>query len=161
MNTNKPSSCGLKQGFLRQTFQRRKILEFLMSTKSHPTADSIYKEIVKEIPTVSRTTVYNTVNKLAEEGIIKRIKTKDSDMRFDAKTEPHYHFVCDNCGKVYDVGVCCGNILKYDVDGHNVKDIFICYSGVCKACKKLASNKVAGKKLDYNKIACKSGNKKG
>lgn len=110
-------------------------MEFLENTKSHPTADIIYKEIVKDIPTVSRTTVYNTVNKLAEEGIIKCIKTKDAEMHFDAMTEPHYHFVCSECGKIYDVGICCKNVLKYDVDGHKVEDIFICYSGVCKECK--------------------------
>ena len=141
MITNKFSSSGL-----RQTFQRFKILEFLMNTNSHPTADTIYKEIVKDIPNVSRTTVYNTVNKLAEEGIIKCIKIKDLEMRFDAQTEPHYHFVCTKCGRVYDVGLCCKNVLNYDVDGHKVEDIFICYSGVCKACRE---------------SACKRNNKKG
>jgi Fe2+/Zn2+ uptake regulation proteins len=130
MITNKLFSSGL-----RQTFQRRKILEFLENTKSHPTADAIYNKIVKDIPTVSRTTVYNTVNKLVEEGIIKCIKIKDSEMRFDAVTEPHYHFVCDECGKIYDIGVCCKSALKYDVDGHKVEDIFICYSGKCKKCR--------------------------
>ncbi len=141
MVTKKLSSSGL-----RQTFQRRKILEFLISTDSHPTAGAIYKKIVKDIPTVSRTTVYNTVNKLAEEGIIKCIKTKDSQMRFDAKTEPHYHFVCSKCGKIYDIGVCCKNVLNYDVGGHKIEDVFICYSGVCKAC---------------GELACKCGKKKG
>ncbi len=135
MITNKLSSSGLKQ-----TFQRRKILEFLENTKSHPTADSIYNEIVKEIPTISRTTVYNTVNKLAEEGIIKCIKTKNSEMRFDACTEPHYHFVCNECGHIYDIGVCCANALKYNVDGHKIEDIFICYSGTCKECNGKANN---------------------
>ena len=130
MITNKLSSSGL-----RQTFQRRKILEFLENTKSHPTADNIYNAIVKKIPTVSRTTVYNTVNKLVEEGIIKRIKIKDSEMRFDACTEPHYHFLCDICGKVYDIGLCCKNALSYEIDGHKVKDIFVCYNGMCRACK--------------------------
>lgn len=130
MITNKLSSSGLKN-----TFQRRKILEFLESTNSHPTADTIYKEILKDIPNVSRTTVYNTVNTLAKEGIIKCIKTKDAEMRFDGKTEPHYHFVCKKCGKVYDIGLCCSNVLKYDIDGHKIDDIFICYSGECKHCK--------------------------
>ncbi|MCL1972402.1 MAG: transcriptional repressor [Endomicrobia bacterium] len=131
MITNKLSLSGLKQ-----TFQRRKILEFLENTKSHPTADAIYKKIVKDIPGVSKTTVYNTVNKLAEEGIIKCIKTENSEMRFDAVTEPHYHFVCDKCAKVYDVGICCKNVLRYDIDGHKVEDVFICYNGICKTCKK-------------------------
>lgn len=141
MITNKVFPSGF-----RQTFQRRKILEFLMNTNSHPTADVIYKEIVKEIPTVSKTTVYNTVNTLVEEGIIKSFRAFDSDTHFDANTEPHYHFVCTECKKVYDVGLCCSNVLKYDIDGHKIEDIFICYSGICKSCKnkrkKTSSSKI-------------------
>ena len=129
MITNKFSSSGLKQ-----TFQRRRILEFLEADKTHPTADAIYKAIVKEIETISKTTVYNTVHKLAEEGIIKCFKTKDSEMHFDAMTEPHYHFVCNKCGKIYNAGLCCKNVLKYDIDGHKIEDIFICYSGICRDC---------------------------
>ncbi|MDR2426372.1 MAG: transcriptional repressor [Endomicrobium sp.] len=130
MITNKFLSLGL-----RQTFQRRKILEFLMNTDSHPTAYNIYKRIVKDIPTVSKTTIYNTVNKLVKERIIKCIKMKNSEMRFDANTEPHCHFVCSKCGRIYDVKICYKNILKHAIDGHKVEDVFICYSGVCKACK--------------------------
>lgn len=110
-------------------------MEFLENTKSHPTADTIYKEILKDIPTVSRTTVYNTVNTLVEEGIIKCIMTSNAEMRFDAMTEPHYHFVCKKCGQVYDVGVCCKNALRDEVLGHKIEDIFICYSGICSSCK--------------------------
>jgi Fur family peroxide stress response transcriptional regulator len=136
MITNKVSSFGL-----RQTFQRRKILEFLMSAKSHPTACEIYGKIIKEIPGVSKTTVYNTVNALVREGIIKCIKTKDSEMRFDACTNPHYHFVCLVCGKVYDAGSCCSEILKKEIEGHEVKDVFVCFSGICKSCKRGHKNR--------------------
>jgi len=129
MITNKLLSSGLKQ-----TFQRRKILEFLLSSKAHPTAAEIYKTISKEIPTISKTTVYNTVNALAKEGIIKRIKTETSQTRFDACVFPHYHFHCLKCGKVYDIEKFKGETLKDKVKGHKVKDVFVCFSGLCKTC---------------------------
>lgn len=136
MITNKLIASGL-----RQTFQRRKILEYLASTKSHPTVDTIYNEIIKIIPTVSRTTVYNTVNTLVEEGIIRCIKTQGSEMRFDAAVEPHYHFYCVQCENVYDVGECCPELIKKEIEGHKVEDVFICFSGVCKSCKTKNKNR--------------------
>jgi Fe2+ or Zn2+ uptake regulation protein len=130
MITNKLKSSGL-----RQTYQRAKILEFLTKTKSHPTAFEIYKNVSRHIPNVSKTTVYNNVNILVREGIVKCIKTKDPEMRFDACIEPHYHFICDKCGKVFDAGQCCGEILKDEIEGHEIKDVFICFSGICKNCR--------------------------
>ena len=134
MNTNKLSSSGLKQ-----TSQRKKILEFIESSKSHPTADEIFTNVRKDIPNVSRTTIYNTVNKLAKEGIIKCMNTKNGEMHFDACLEPQYHFMCDQCGAIYDLGLCSG-ILQKEIDGHEIKDIFICYNGICKECRRKNEN---------------------
>ncbi|AKL98578.1 Fur family transcriptional regulator [Endomicrobium proavitum] len=131
MITNKLSSSGLKQ-----TFARKVILEFLEKTKTHPTADMIYAQTVKIIPTVSRTTVYNTVKVLAKEGIIDRVLTKKGEMRFDACKEPHIHFACNKCGKVFDIKNCSCAKLGKEVDGHKVSGLFICYSGICQSCGK-------------------------
>ncbi|MDR1941273.1 MAG: transcriptional repressor [Endomicrobium sp.] len=130
MITNK-----LKLSGLRQTYQRAKILEFLTQTKSHPTAFEIYKKIAQHIPTVSKTTVYNNVHILAQEGLIKCIRTKDHEMRFDGDIEPHCHFSCDICGKVFDAGCSCADMLKDEIEGHTVKSLFVCFSGICKNCK--------------------------
>jgi Fur family peroxide stress response transcriptional regulator len=132
MITNKLKSSGL-----RQTYQRAKILEFLTKTKSHPTAFEIYKKIARDIPTVSKTTVYNNVNTLVREGIIKCIKIKEHEMRFDACTAPHYHFACDKCGKVYDIGQCCSEVLKSEMEGHEIKEVFVCFSGICRSCRQI------------------------
>jgi len=130
MSTNKLLSSGLKQ-----TSQRKKILEFIENAKSHPTADEIFINVRKDIPNVSRTTIYNTVNKLAKEGIIKCMNTKNGEMRFDACLESHYHFMCDKCGNIHDLGPSTG-ILQKEIDGNEIKDVFICYNGVCKECRR-------------------------
>ncbi|MCL2334869.1 MAG: transcriptional repressor [Endomicrobia bacterium] len=130
MSTNKNLPSGLKC-----TQQRKKILEFLENSKLHPTADDIFNKVRENMPHISRTTVYNTVNKLAKEGMIKCMNTRNGEMRFDAHTEAHYHFMCGECGSIFDIGPCTG-LLQKEIDGHEIKDIFICYNGVCKECRK-------------------------
>lgn len=46
---------------IRPSFQRIKILEYLANNNNHPTADEIFKDVVKEIPMLSKTTVYSTL----------------------------------------------------------------------------------------------------
>lgn len=120
---------------LKQTFQRRKILDFLTSSRNHPSAVEIYAHISKEIPTISKTTVYNTVNALARDRVIKRIKVKENEMRFDAFTERHYHFICVKCGKLYDIEPTAKELLQKEMDGHKIEDVFVCFSGICKNCR--------------------------
>ena len=47
---------------IRPSHQRIKVMEFLLKNKIHPTVDYIYNELHEEIPTLSKTTVYNTLN---------------------------------------------------------------------------------------------------
>lgn len=83
--------------------QRERIIEYLSSTKSHPTAEQIYNVVRKEDSKISLGTVYRNLDKLSKEGIIKRIKTTGTKDRFDFDTSAHMHGVCLKCGKVFDI----------------------------------------------------------
>ncbi|TDX52445.1 Fur family transcriptional regulator [Orenia marismortui] len=87
----------------RMTKQRKKILEVLRSTKSHPTADWIYDKVKKDIPNISLGTVYRNLNVLREMGQIIELNYGSSYSRYDANAEDHYHFTCLSCSKVMDV----------------------------------------------------------
>ena len=87
----------------RMTKQRRVILETLRRTKSHPTADWIYKEAKKELPDLSLGTVYRNLNKLKEEGEILELSFGSTFSRYDGNPENHYHFLCLQCDRMYDV----------------------------------------------------------
>lgn len=87
----------------RNTIQRGLVMQAVQSMHNHPTADEIYSHIVRSHPGISRATVYRNLAALAGEGLIQRVTHLDAADRFDFNLAPHYHFICQGCGKVYDV----------------------------------------------------------
>ncbi len=83
--------------------QREAIKEYLMNTKEHPTADTVYMNIRAAYPNISLGTVYRNLNLLAEQGEILKINCQDGCDRFDGNAELHYHFLCKTCGRVLDI----------------------------------------------------------
>lgn len=124
----------LEQKGIKPSFHRLKILEYLRTNKIHPTADTLYDELSKEIPTLSRTTVYNTLKLFINHGIVLALTIEDQELRFDIDTTPHGHFKCIRCGEIYDVfGI---KIPEFElVNGHDVQRVDLYLRGVCKNCK--------------------------
>jgi Fur family peroxide stress response transcriptional regulator len=87
----------------RQTKQREAILRLLRGTASHPTADQIYDQVRKEMPRISKGTVYRNLKVLREMGLVAELNLDGTVGRFEAKQESHYHFRCEECGRVFDV----------------------------------------------------------
>lgn len=132
MITNK-----LRAASLKSTFQRQRILEYIYAGKNHPNVEMIYKHMLKICPTISKTTVYNTVKSLDKAGLIKAVKfSSKGEAIYDGNPSVHYHFVCDKCGKIFDLDLDCKNIIKKEIDGHKVESVCAYFSGVCKECKK-------------------------
>lgn len=87
----------------RNSAQRSLILDIMAGNKTHPTADEIYEEARKKDPHISRGTVYRNLNFLVDSKNILRISVPNGADHFDSTLEEHYHFYCENCGKVTDV----------------------------------------------------------
>lgn len=85
--------------------QREAIKEYLAHTKEHPTADVVYMNIRNTYPNISLGTVYRNLNFLAEQGEILKINCRDGSDRFDGNPMLHYHFLCNECGKVLDLNM--------------------------------------------------------
>ncbi|MFS0577036.1 peroxide-responsive transcriptional repressor PerR [Sporosarcina sp. 179-K 3D1 HS] len=92
----------LKTTGVRITPQRHAILEYLISSESHPTADEIYKALEKDFPSMSVATVYNNLRVFRNAGLIKELTYGDASSRFDFVTHDHYHIICEHCGKIVD-----------------------------------------------------------
>ncbi len=89
---------------VKPTPQRAVIIEYLLSTKSHPTAEDVMKAVEGKLPVaLSRATVYNTLNALVEAGLIKEVTTEPGRTRYDAKIDDHHHFVDVKTGKIFDI----------------------------------------------------------
>lgn len=92
----------LKSTGVRITPQRLAILEYMISSMTHPTADDIYRALESNFPNMSVATVYNNLRVFRESGLVKELPFGDSSSRFDFVTHDHYHIICEDCGKIVD-----------------------------------------------------------
>ncbi len=90
-----------KHGY-KATPQRLTIFEVLKS-KDHPSAEEIYEAIKKRFPSISLTTIYQTLHLFSELGIINELGFSDNRSRFDTNTNPHINVICPVCGKISDL----------------------------------------------------------
>ncbi len=88
---------------LKYSRQRDAIYAALMSTKEHPSAQSIYESLRNEFPNLSLATVYRNLALFKREGAAKCVGTVDGVERFDGDMTPHSHFICTTCATVYDI----------------------------------------------------------
>lgn len=92
----------LREKGFRITPQRIAIVEYLLKTDDHPSAEHIHKIVQKKYPMVSLSTVYKTLDLLREKKLVNEIKV-EGEARFDAHTDEHINLVCMNCGKIDDI----------------------------------------------------------
>jgi len=126
----------LKEYEIAPSMQRIKILEYLKNYKTHPTADMIYQALEDEIPTLSKTTVYNTLKTFTEKGILVALSLFENEVRYEYNTDPHIHFKCMKCNKIYDIDKTFDRYIENMIEGHKVAEHHVYLKGVCKKCLK-------------------------
>lgn len=124
----------LKEKNIRLSHQRLKVLEYLTDNINHPTADQIYTGLHNEVPTLSKTTVYNTLNTLTEAGLVKVITIEDNEARYDINIHNHGHFKCEKCKKIYDFSIEFDKLETHELDGFQLNDKNIYFKGLCQQC---------------------------
>lgn len=119
------------------TTPRRAVMEVLIERADHPTADHLFAEIAVQMPSLSRATVYRTLEKLVEIGLVIRVCHPNAAARFDVKTHRHQHLVCDRCGSIRDMEVPDLNDLPIpdtSETGFQIRDYFVQFRGLCRKC---------------------------
>ncbi|HHW69651.1 MAG TPA: transcriptional repressor [Tenericutes bacterium] len=118
--------------------QRDVILNTVLSSYNHPTAEEIYEIVRKEIPNISLGTVYRNLNKLAEAGIIKKIQMSNGNFRFDRQEDTYNHFYCKQCDQIHDIPSSnfkdINTIIK-DKIGYEIDIFDTMFVGICKNCQ--------------------------
>jgi len=133
----------LKNSGVRITPQRHAILEYLISSESHPTADDIYKALEGDFPNMSVATVYNNLRVFRNARLIKELTYGDASSRFDFVTHDHYHIICDECGMIVDfhhpgleeVERLASHITGFKVNSHRLE-----VYGTCPSCASREAN---------------------
>ena len=122
-----------KQKGIKATAQRIAVYKFLYENRIHPDVDTVYKNLVEEIPSFSKTTVYNCLQTLSKCGVIMPIVIESEKIRYDANPDFHAHFKCRCCGGIFDF--ICNISNENGIDGFDIEHRDVYYSGICKGCK--------------------------
>jgi len=120
---------------IKPSYQRIRIYEYLKSDQSHPTVDMIYKALLPEISTLSKTTVYNTLKQFTDKQIVQVVSMGDSELRYSLYTEFTGHFKCTECGTIYDFDIKPIVLESEIVRDFEIHETQICLKGICKKCK--------------------------
>ncbi len=135
MNTSiKASAKLLKEKNISPSIQRIRVLEYLQNSKNHPTVDNIYIDLVKEIPTLSKTTVYNILKLFTEKNIARTVIIGNNEARYDGNISTHGHFRCDKCGNIYDFNVNTEELKFTGLDKFKINEYHIYLNGICEKC---------------------------
>lgn len=121
---------------IKPSVQRMAVMTYLLEHRTHPTVDEIYNGLKEQIPTISKTTVYNTLKLLVEKKAVLSITIDEKMVRYDGYRQRHAHFLCVACGKIADVP------LEYDVEvpvsdetkGFAVEETQVYHKGYCSKC---------------------------
>lgn len=124
----------LKENNLKVTPQRLIVLKYLGEHCTHPTTEDIYSNLKTNNPSLSKTTVYNSLEALKRHGIIQSITISGFELRYDFKEKMHHHFLCKKCGRITDIDVECPNLGKMLECGHDIEEVHGYFKGICKNC---------------------------
>jgi Fur family transcriptional regulator, peroxide stress response regulator len=120
------------------SFNRIMIMDYLLSSVAHPTADEIYNEVKKSKANLSKMTIYNVLNIFEEKDLVRAVNISEKEVRFDATVNDHAHFKCRKCSSVLDIDVDYSHLKTNGLQAFDVdrRDVF--FYGLCpKCCSKI------------------------
>ncbi|PKM93278.1 MAG: transcriptional repressor [Firmicutes bacterium HGW-Firmicutes-1] len=133
---NNNISTYLLKNKIKPSYQRIKIMQYLVERKNHPTVEKIHSDLVNEIPTLSKTTVYNTLTILMNANIAKSLTIHGNELRYDADIQSHGHFMCSQCETIYDFNIDFDNLCIDGLNNFQIDEKSLFYKGICEQCLK-------------------------
>ncbi|MCJ7696245.1 MAG: transcriptional repressor [Anaerolineaceae bacterium] len=123
-------------GGLRPSYQRIRVLEYMHAKIGHPTADEIYAALLPEIVSLSKATIYNTLNAFVSSGLLRVISMDGIEKRYDLLTHSHGHFKCDRCGAIINFPFDLEKIKIKELSRFKINEKNIYFNGLCPECLK-------------------------
>ena len=124
---------------VKPSVQRMAIMDYLLNHRTHPSIDEIYMALCDDIPTLSKTTVYNTLKLFVEHGAAQMLTIDEKNACYDADTSLHAHFLCKKCNKIFDLPAPAAEELarQMNENGFQMEEAHYYYRGLCPKCKQL------------------------
>ena len=122
---------------VKPSVQRMAIMDYLLTHRTHPSIDEIYLALCDEIPTLSKTTVYNTLKLFVEHGAAQMLTIDEKNACYDADITLHAHFLCKKCNKIFDFPAPAEDmqVAQMKDKGFQLEDVHYYYRGICPQCK--------------------------
>jgi Fur family transcriptional regulator, peroxide stress response regulator len=121
----------------RATRQKEAVFRAARTSGEHPTAEMIFETVRRELPRISLGTVYRNLQRLVADGKLSMAPVGDRSARFDPMTDPHDHFVCEGCGRIFDVMREQGAAVTFRSlrsRGFEIRSHALSVYGACPAC---------------------------
>lgn len=125
----------LRQHDIKPSYQRLKVLEYLLNNPIHPSVDKIYLDLHKDMPTLSKTTVYNTLKVLVDAGLVKAITILENECRYDGNIKTHGHFKCRGCDAIFDFSIEVDDLKTQELTGFKIQEKDVYFKGLCPNCQ--------------------------
>ena len=119
---------------LKLTPQRLAILEYLSGNREHPSAADIYATVSEKFPTMSFATVYNTLQLFSRQGLLTTLHIEGESLRYDIDTSEHGHFLCEQCGSVFNFDFSLPDAVMDVLPGFEIRQRELTFRGTCAAC---------------------------
>ena len=121
---------------VRPSPQRTAVYEALAGRKDHPSAEVLFAALRPTMPTLSKTTVLNTLRLFQSVGLTRDVRCEEGELRFDGSPAFHAHFKCRGCGALFDIPVVGGHEVTFVPlpEGFQLDDEQVIYYGLCKRC---------------------------
>ncbi|MDR1664812.1 MAG: transcriptional repressor [Clostridiales bacterium] len=121
----------------RNTIQRQLVYDAVKNLNIHASAEQVYEYIAREHPTISKATVYRNLSQMAEMGELCNIGNFWGSARYDHNLHKHYHFICEECERVFDVDNFSPEIDGRSpfMEGFEIKSHSLTFSGLCPECR--------------------------
>jgi len=129
----------LRERRISVTPQRLAILANLENRRDHPTAEQIYQDVRRQMPSISFNTVYKTLEVLCQKGLIIKVNPLHEVARYDSDIGYHAHLICRNCHFIVD-------LHEYEVPvpalseeakaGFRLEQHSLIFWGLCPRCQK-------------------------
>ncbi|VEG55595.1 ferric uptake regulator family protein [Mycolicibacterium aurum] len=130
----------LRSVSLRVTRPRMAVLH-AVGENPHADTELIIAAARRELPDISRQTVYDALNALAATGLVRRIQPAGSLARYETRVgDNHHHIVCRSCGVIADVDCAVGDapcLTPADdgtLAGFDIDEAEVIYWGICPNC---------------------------
>ena len=140
VNLREDSYQVLSDSGLKFTRQRALILKIIRQGRGHLDADEVYRRAREKEPRLSLSTVYRSLQKLKELGLVDELHFDENHHHYEVKsTSEHHHLMCLNCGQVIEIDYPLARYVKKTVNEAKDFDIIeaeVHMSGYCPKCRK-------------------------